>query len=135
MYFQDFFGFPENYKCPTPKTYANQWYHGTLGRREAEDIIRDYSTKNGTFLIRWSNRNKGQVLTVLNDNVFFNFIISRQGKYLFIDDGPFLESLQHIVEYYSFISDGLPTVLRTPVPPKPKPQVPDVSCIVYNNIF
>lgn len=117
----------ENYKCPTPKTCASQWYHGTLGRREAEELIRNYSTKDGTFLIRSSNRNKGDVLTLLNGNVFFNFIISQQGKYLFIDDGPFLESLEHIVEYYSFISDGLPTVLITPVPPKPKPQVPDCS--------
>ncbi|KAK9889307.1 hypothetical protein WA026_004588 [Henosepilachna vigintioctopunctata] len=117
----------ENYKCPTPRTFENQWYHGTLGRKEAEEIIRDYCTKNGTFLVRWSNRNRGAVLTLLNDNMFFNFIISRQGNYLFIDDGPYLESLEHIVEYYSFISDGLPTVLKTPVPPKPKPKVPDCS--------
>ncbi|KAL3289653.1 hypothetical protein HHI36_023062 [Cryptolaemus montrouzieri] len=117
----------EKYQCPMPKTYENQWYHGTLGRKEAQEIIKDYSTKNGTFLIRWSNRNKRAVLTLLNDNTFFNFIINREGKYMFIDDGPFLESLEHIVEYYSFISDGLPTVLKTPVPPKPKPQVPDCS--------
>lgn len=52
-----------------------------------------------------------------------------QGMYLFIDDGPFLESLEQIIEYYSFIPDGLPTVLKVPVPPKPKPPVPEVILV------
>lgn len=46
---------------------------------------------------------------------------------MFIDNGPYLESLEHIVEYYSFISDGLPTTLKNPVPPEPKPPVPEFS--------
>lgn len=52
-----------------------------------------------------------------------------QDKYLFIDDGPYLESLEHIVDYYSFIADGLPTTLECPVPPSPKPPVPEFSTI------
>lgn len=31
------------------------------------------------------------------------------------------------MEYYSFIPDGLPTVLKIPVPPRPKPPVPEFS--------
>lgn len=78
-------------------------------------------------MVRWSERNNATVLTLLNETVFFNYIIQQQGKYLFIDDGPYLESLEHIIEYYSFISDGLPTTLRNPVPPEPKPPVPEFS--------
>lgn len=103
------------------------WYHGTLGRHEAETQIRKYSNENGTFLVRWSERNNANVLTLFNENIFFNYIIQQQGKHLFIDNGPYLESLEHIVEYYTFISDGLPTTLRNPVPPEPKPPVPEFS--------
>lgn len=121
----------ENYQTPVPKTYKHEWYHGTLGRKEAEEIIRDSSLNNGTFLVRWSNRNNGAVLTLFYENIFYNFIIRRitvvDNDFLFIDDGPYLKSLEHVIDYYSFIPDGLPTVLKCPVPPKPKPEAPDCS--------
>lgn len=41
-----------------------------------------------------------------------------------------LNSLEHLVEYYSILSDGLPTVLTIPVPPPPKPDAPPVSVII-----
>lgn len=53
-------------------------------------------------------------------------VLILQDNFLFIDDGPYLDSLEHVIEYYSFISDGLPTMLQTPVPPRPKPSLPDV---------
>lgn len=69
----------ENYKSPTPKTDRNTWYHGTLDRKEAEKIIKNYCTKNGTFLVRYSDRNNGStVLTLLNEGMFFNYIIRSQ---------------------------------------------------------
>ncbi|KAJ3639318.1 hypothetical protein Zmor_002683 [Zophobas morio] len=119
----------ENYQCPAPRTHKSQWYHGTLDRSEAETIIKQFNTKDGTFLVRWSDRNKEPVLTLISENLFYNYIIRKQDDYLFIDNGPYLESLEHIVEYYSFIPDGLPTVLQTPVPPKPKPPLPEFSTI------
>lgn len=67
--------FAENYKYPPAKTHKNLWYHGTLDRHEAENKIKKYSTQNGTFLVRWSDRNKGNVLTLFNEEVFFNYII------------------------------------------------------------
>lgn len=78
-------------------------------------------------MVRWSERNNASVLTLVNEEVFFNYIIQQEGKFLFIDNGPYLESLEHIIEYYSFISDGLPTTLQNPVPPEPKPPVPEFS--------
>ncbi|KRT79627.1 Ankyrin repeat-containing protein [Oryctes borbonicus] len=120
----------ENYRTPNPKTHRNNWFHGTLGRQEAEKIIKNYSDKSGTFLVRYSDRNKGQVvLTLLNENTFYHYIICKSDNYLFIDDGPYLDSLEHVIEYYSFISDGLPTMLQTSVPPRPKPSLPDFSTI------
>lgn len=118
----------ENYKNPPPKTHKSEWYHGTLDRHEAEDLIKQHGKTNGMYLIRFSERNKENVLTLFCDT-FFHYIIHSEKKYLFIDDGPFLDSLEHIVEYYSFIADGLPTTLQTPVPPKPKPPVPEFSTI------
>lgn len=43
---------------------------------------------------------------------------------MYIDEGPYLPSLEHLVEHYSNYSDGLPVNLRHPVPPKPKPPLP-----------
>lgn len=115
------------YKCPIPRTSKSKWYHGTLDRQEAEKMIRDFSDGNGTFLVRYSNRNKGYVLSVLNENIVFNYIIRSKDNFLYIDDGPYLNSLEHVIDYYSFIPDGLPTTLEAAVPPKPKPPVPEVN--------
>lgn len=57
-----------------------------------------------------------------------------QGEYYFIDNGPFLESLEHVVDHYSTMSDGLPTHLQTPVPPKPKPPVPEMPRNFLNGV-
>ncbi|CAH0562157.1 unnamed protein product [Brassicogethes aeneus] len=118
----------ENCQPRLPKSLKKDWYHGTLSRKEAEDMIRSHCYETGTYLVRYSDRNASKVLTLLCDGNFFNYIIqscqNNKRKFLFIDDGPFLDSLEHIVDYYSFISDGLPTKLVNPVPPKPKPPVP-----------
>ncbi|CAG9816444.1 unnamed protein product [Phaedon cochleariae] len=117
----------EQYQCKATKTVKSEWYHGTLDRPEAEAIINQCNPKNGTYLVRFSERNKKSVLTLYNDERFFNYVIQNKDGYLFIDDGPYLESLEHIVEHYSLMPDGLPTVLQIPVPPKPKPPVPEFS--------
>lgn len=33
--------------------------------------------------------------------------------------------MEHVIDYYSRMQDGLPTVLKKPIPPRPKPPVPD----------
>lgn len=53
------------------------------------------------------------------------FIFIIQGEYYFIDDGPYLDSLEAVVEHYTLMPDGLPTTLQRPVPPMPAPPVPD----------
>lgn len=68
----------EKYRNPKAKTLRSQWFHGTLGRQEAERIIKSHSDNNGTFLVRYSDRNKGQfVLTLLNESLFYHYIICK----------------------------------------------------------
>lgn len=48
-------------------------------------------------------------------------------KYLYIDEGPYLPSLEHLIQHYKRFSDGLPVNLRYPVPPEPKPPLPEAN--------
>ncbi|XP_017782286.1 PREDICTED: tyrosine-protein kinase shark [Nicrophorus vespilloides] len=119
----------EEYKTPTPNTDKKFWYHGTLNRVEAENYIKASRAENGTFLVRYSNRNKANVLTVINQGEYFNYIVKTEGTYHFIDDGPYLESLEHLVDHYSRLAYGLPTILQFPVRPTPKPPLPECKTI------
>lgn len=47
-----------------------------------------------------------------------------QMSFLYIDEGPYMPSLEHLVQHYMHFSDGLPINLRYAVPPKPKPPLP-----------
>lgn len=143
----------KNYALPKPEISRNEWYHGTLERTEAAKLVKEFaedlmkkmqdkhngncdSMNNfdttsagdsvdvcGIFLIRYSNRS-GYVLTLWDDNNARHFIIQQSSKHLYIDEGPYLPSLEHLVQHYTTFSDGLPVNLRFPVPPKPKPPLP-----------
>lgn len=52
-----------------------------------------------------------------------------QSTYLYIDEGPYMTSLEHLIQHYQISSDGLPINLKYPVPPKPKPPIPLFSTI------
>ncbi|KAG8042704.1 hypothetical protein G9C98_005339 [Cotesia typhae] len=54
------------------------------------------------------------------------------GKYLFIDDGPYLDSLEHVVEHYRCMPDGLRGPLIYPIPPKPRPPIPEMPPSIFN---
>ncbi|XP_026497829.2 tyrosine-protein kinase Shark isoform X2 [Vanessa tameamea] len=126
----------KNYKPEESNTTKSHWYHGTLNRDEAVKTLEEYCNQHnlqdkvtdGVFLVRYSERHTGAyVLTMLSENTPYNFIIRKENEWLFIDDGPYLESLERLIEHYSTVPDGLPTRLTTPVPPKPKPPLPEFS--------
>ncbi|CAH2050675.1 unnamed protein product, partial [Iphiclides podalirius] len=126
----------KNHTPAPPGTSRGQWYHGTLNREEAVRTLEEFCRQrglheratDGVFLVRYSERHTtAYVLTVLSENTPYNYIIRRENQWLFIDDGPYLESLERLVEHYSSVPDGLPTRLITPVPPKPKPPLPEFS--------
>lgn len=54
-------------------------------------------------------------------------------KYLYIDEGPYMSSLEHLIQHYMKFSDGLPINLRYPIAPKPKPPLPLFSTIPKSN--
>ncbi|XP_058830150.1 tyrosine-protein kinase Shark isoform X2 [Topomyia yanbarensis] len=143
-----------NYDPPLPTTHKGQWYHGTLDRQVAVESLKEHAQKlspvsskhenkeneirseenqtpdtSGVYLVRYSTKHGVDVLTLLFDGEAKHFIIQRKQYYLFIDDGPYMTSLEHLIEHYSRFSDGLQINLKYPVPPKPKPPIPLFSTI------
>lgn len=133
---------------PVPTTFRHQWYHGTQDRSCSENLLLEYAkmmdrtsdkfpdtsenaenpTENnegstdGLFLVRYSKGNN--VLTLLFERKPRHFIIKQDSKYYYIDEGPYMMSLEHLVEHYKLFADGLPVNLKHAVKPEPKPPVP-----------
>nr|XP_016928649.1 tyrosine-protein kinase Shark [Drosophila suzukii] len=143
-----------NYKLPPANTTREQWYHGTLTRDEAVAILQKHAREllakepgidtSGCFLVRYSESPaaSGLVLTLLSDQVVKNFRISQAdlyqngvklqsggSKFLYIDDGPYWPSLEHLIAHFMRFSYGLPVSLKFPVPPQPKPELPSFATI------
>lgn len=115
---------PESYKPPFPFTRKEDWYHGIISRQETERRLREGSSnyKEGSFfLIRRSTSKPGfYALSVLYAQRVFHFEVCKRGQYYYIDYGPYLESLEHVVSYYMNHADGLPVELQRPIkPPHP----------------
>ncbi|XP_043643754.1 tyrosine-protein kinase Shark [Drosophila teissieri] len=148
-----------NYKLPPANTTREQWYHGTLTRDEAVAILQKHAKKllakqpdvdtSGCFLVRYSESPaaSGLVLTLLSDQVVKNFRISQAdlyqngvkvqsggSKFLYIDDGPYWPSVEHLIAHFMRFSYGLPVSLKFPVPPQPKPEVPSFSTIPRSSV-
>ncbi|XP_017087183.2 tyrosine-protein kinase Shark [Drosophila bipectinata] len=143
-----------NYKLPPANTTREQWYHGTQSREEAVANLKKYAKEleaknpqvdtSGCFLVRYSESAAatGLVLTLFCDQVAKNFRISQAdlyqngvklqsggSKFLYIDDGPYWPSLEHLIAHFMRFSYGLPVSLKYPVPPQPKPEVPSFATI------
>lgn len=61
--------------------------------------------------------------------LFYNILSIFQSKFLYIDDGPYWPSLEHLVAHFMRFSYGLPVSLKYAVPPQPKPEVPSFATI------
>nr|XP_014098252.1 tyrosine-protein kinase Shark isoform X2 [Bactrocera oleae] len=145
-----------DYKLPAVQTKQSLWYHGTLTREEAIESLQRFAKRknfdanvinnnghlntsneeikidaSGSFLIRYSDRS-GFVLTLLFESHVKNFKISQLSKYLYIDEGPYLPTLEHLVEHFMRFNDGLPINLKYAVPPEPKPPQPLLSTLPRN---
>lgn len=114
----------DNFVCPEPKTTKADWYHGTVGRAEAIALLASTGNKDGSFVVRFSDRSNADILTMIYNEKNYHFQVRREGQYYYIDDGPLLDSLEQVVEHYSLMPDGLPTTLQLPIPPRPKPPLP-----------
>jgi hypothetical protein len=69
------------------------------------------------FIVRYSSKSFiNYALTLYNDNEFFNFeIVCINDTTYYIDDGPYFDSLEHLIDHYCRIPDGLPTTLTCSV--------------------
>jgi len=110
-------------KYPTPyhNTHLTEWYHPNIDRKKAVSLLIESSKskRDGTFLIRNSTKKKRfYVLSMLWKGKGHHFEIEKAGVYFFIDEGPYMTSLEHLVQHYSRFSDGLPCPLALPVAPK-----------------
>ncbi|XP_020798316.1 tyrosine-protein kinase shark [Drosophila serrata] len=149
-----------NYKLPQASTAREQWYHGTLTRDEAVAILKKHVKEllvsqpeldtSGCFLVRYSESPaaSGLVLTLLSsDQMVKNFRISQAdlyqngvklqsggSKFLYIDDGPYWPSLEHLISHFMRFSYGLPVSLKFPVPPQPKPELPSFATIPRSSV-
>lgn len=91
--------------------------------KEINDLI------SGLFLVRTSERNRGlDVITMLHDNDDIknirNYVIHKAGKFVYIDDGPYFPSLEHLISYYMIFADGLAQKLSQFVTPVVRPPLP-----------
>ncbi|CAL1272831.1 unnamed protein product [Larinioides sclopetarius] len=104
---------------PQPYSSRSSWFHENLDREKAIRLFHSRGFKDGMFLVRRSTRRKDiYVLSVVHNAHTYNYEIQCKDKFYFIDDGPYLESLEHIIDYYSRMADGLPTNLLYAVPPE-----------------
>ena len=46
-------------------------------------------------------------------------------RWYFIDDGPLFDTLEGAIDHYMLFPDGLPTILRYPVPPPASKPLPN----------
>jgi tyrosine-protein kinase len=105
------------HQTPSAKSSLTDWFHDQLyfGRFAAKKLIESVKTdtSNGVFVVRYSSQNlKNYALTLYHEKEFFNFEIIRLNETSFyIDDGPYFDSLEHLIDHYCRIRDGLPTVL------------------------
>ncbi|CAH0383280.1 unnamed protein product [Bemisia tabaci] len=112
------------HRNPEPKNSRANWFHGTLERNEALPIFEQNGFIDGMYLVRFSVKSNNHVLTMCWNKKMLHYQILKQGDFWFIDNGPYLDSLEHVIEHYSKFSDGLQMLLTRPIPPAPKPPVP-----------
>ncbi|XP_043231164.1 tyrosine-protein kinase HTK16-like, partial [Amphibalanus amphitrite] len=110
------------YKPPMPRRMRSEWLHGAMSRSEAEQKLRAGGFNTGDYLLRTSTRKNSTVLSMVSDDKVFHFEIREcrlegELRFVFIDDGPYLDSLEHLVEHYSSVADGLQCRLLHPLPP------------------
>ena len=103
-----------------PAAYCEQqlvdWYHPDTDRRGALQLLQEAGSKDGAFLVRNSSKKKSfYVLSMIWKGRGHHFEIEKRGLYVFIDEGPYCDSLEQLVQHYTRFSDGLPCQLRCPV--------------------
>ncbi|KAE8599702.1 hypothetical protein XENTR_v10017292 [Xenopus tropicalis] len=106
----------ENY---IPAKCVAKVYHGWLfegvGREKSEELLQLPDTKNGSFMIRQSETEKGSYsLSVKHRHVKHYRIFRLPNSWFYISPRLTFQCLEHLVNHYSEYADGLCCVLTSP---------------------
>ncbi|XP_046844069.1 tyrosine-protein kinase ABL1-like isoform X2 [Xenia sp. Carnegie-2017] len=114
---------PRNYIARIDSLDKHSWYHGQISRIKAEMVLN--SGINGSFLVRESEANPGQVsISIRFDGRVYHYRVSKNAENkLFISAGSKFSTLPELVHHHSQHSDGLVTTLHYPAPKTDKPTV------------
>lgn len=106
----------KNFRPPPPQVPVTAYYHGCLDRSQALERIQQHGISDGVFLVRTSpHKPDVYVLSMAAAGSVYNFEIQRKSENLFIDDGPYFQTLENLIEHYMKYEDGLPTKLTQPI--------------------
>ncbi|CAM4756717.1 unnamed protein product [Rotaria magnacalcarata] len=100
-------------QLPPAESRRSDWLHDQpkFDRIAAKQLIESMQNgpRNGMFVVRHSSKNlQNYALTLYNDNEFFNYeIVHLNDITYYIDDGPYFESLDHLIDHYCRIPDDL----------------------------
>lgn len=103
---------------PKPRTTTIEWLHKATDRNKAVALLQKKGKADGSFLARPNSRRPGYyALTLVYNQMPYHYeIVCESDLWYFIDDGPLFDSLPAVVDHYMLFTDGLPTLLRFPVP-------------------
>ncbi|ESO96186.1 hypothetical protein LOTGIDRAFT_71440, partial [Lottia gigantea] len=110
----------ENYKLSDSAKKAKLWNHSELNREGCTKLLEYFGLSEGLFLIRNSRKGDGSnVLSLCHDMMVMNYVIKTK-TYMnklvyYIDDGPYMLSIPHLIYHYNRTTDGLPCLLLTAV--------------------
>ncbi|CAH1781694.1 unnamed protein product [Owenia fusiformis] len=112
----------EQYTTPPAMTSQADWLHTAIDRHGALSLLQSYNFERGLFLVRKSSRNpQWYVLAISDGNGPYNYEIRwHENHWYYIDEGPYLDSLEHVVEHYCLRKDGLPCRITTAISPDGK---------------
>jgi tyrosine-protein kinase shark len=109
--------FLNEFILPPAESRRSDWFHQVLSRNTAEQLLLNLEHRMGMFLVRESASNRGYVLTLYADRIY-HYIICEVGNLWYIEKGPHMPSVEHLIDYYSKVADGLPVKLMHPVSPQ-----------------
>ena len=113
---KDIAEFLDNWDWPNCTAREEDWLcTKDIDRKEAIELLSKHP-EDGTFLVRQSRKRKNlHVLSTIYQKTCCHFVIEARGVYFFLEDGPYMPSLEHLIDHYSRFADGLPFKLCHPL--------------------
>lgn len=124
---------PANYVAALESLHAERWYFPDTKRLDAEKILQTEGNEHGSFLIRDSESQQGELsLSVLDKERVRHYKIMRMdtGQY-YVSNRRSFNTLKELVEFYSSTEDGLCVRLTRPCRKAIAPQTHGLS---YNTV-